>query len=129
MSFSNLLFFFPLLLFLPTCFLGRVDVIDEPTKAAAQENGTQQKQKEIETPTKAANQFQIEEIGRSEQKEKQNISTNGSQTMSCQCEASSKRNITSGPQLGEIWPFDRLTTVDFSLEYLTKVKKKLERVE
>ena len=106
MSFSNLLFFLPLLLFLPTCFLGRVDVIDEPTKAAAQENGTQQKQKEIETSTKAANQFQIEEIGRSEQKEKQNISTNGSQTMSCQCEASSKRNIASGPQLGEIWPLD-----------------------
>ena len=131
MSFSNLLFFLPLLLFLPTsCFLGRVDVIDEPTKAATQENGTQQKQKEIETSTKATNQFQIEEIGRSEQKEKEeNISTNGSQTMSCQCEASSKRNITSGPQLGEIWPFDKLTTVDFSLEYLTKVKKKLERVE
>ena len=107
MPFSNLLFFFPLLIFLPRCFLDRVDVIDEPTKAAAQEKGTQEQKKVetlvIETSDNAAKQFQIEEIGRSERKEKENMSTNGSQMLSCQCDPSSKRNIVSGPQLREMW--------------------------
>ena len=108
MSFSSLLFFFPLLLFLPCCFLGRVDVIDEPTIAAEQENGTEEQKIietfVIETAKKVPKQIQIEEIGRSEQKETKNISTNGSQTLLCQCGPSSKRNVASGPQLREIWP-------------------------
>ena len=101
MSFSNLLFLFPLLTFLPNCFLGRVDVIDEARKGA--EKGTQE-QTEIETfvseakALKALKQFQTEEIGGLEQKETQNISTNGRrQMMLCQCDPSSKRNIASGP--------------------------------
>ena len=97
MSFPNLF----LLIFLLSCFLGRVDVIDEPRIAAdtkPQKTGSQEK-KEIETKvTNASKQFQKEEIGkkeeigRTEENETQNVFTNGSQMVSCQC-PSSKRNV------------------------------------
>ena len=109
MSFYDLSFLLSLLIFLPCCFLGRVEVIDERTiEGAEQQNGTQE-QKEIETfvvetkAIKAQEQFQIEGIGGSKQRgsETQNISLNGNQRVSCQC-PSSKKNIVSVPQVREI---------------------------
>ena len=84
MLFSNLLVLFPFLIFLPCCFLGRVDVIDEPTVPPPQKGTEEQKEIETfvieETTTKAAKEFQIEEIGRSGQNgtEAKDIFTNGS---------------------------------------------------
>ena len=98
MSFSNVLVLFPLLIFLPCCFLGRVDVIDQPIMPPPQKGTEEQKEIETivieETTTKAPKEFQIEEIGRSGQKgtEAKNIFTNGSQVPSCQC-PSRKRNL------------------------------------
>ena len=90
MLFSNLLVLFPFLIFLPCCFLGRVDVIDELTMPPPQKGTEEQKEIEtivIEKATKAPKQFQIEEIGRLGQKgtEAQNIFTNASQMPLCQC--------------------------------------------
>ena len=107
MSFSNLLVLFPLLIFLPCCFLGRVDVIDELTMPPPQKGTEEQKEIETivieETTTKAPKKFQIEEIGRSGQKgtEAENIFTNGSQVPSCQC-PSRKRYIVSVPHVREM---------------------------
>ena len=109
MSFYDLSFLLSLLIFLPCCFFGRVELIDERTiEGAEKQNGTQE-QNEIETfvvetkAIKAQKQFQIEGIGGSKQRgsETQNISINGNQRVSCQC-PSSKRNTVSIPQVREI---------------------------
>ena len=108
MSFSNVLVLFPLLIFLPCCFLGRVDVIDQPIMPPPQKGTEEQKEIETfvieETTTKAAKEFQIEEIGRSGQKgtEAKNIFTNGSRVPSCQC-PSRKRYIVSVPHVRDIF--------------------------
>ena len=106
MLFSNLLVLFPFLIFLPCCFLGRVDVIDEPTVPPPQKGTEEQKEIETfvieETTTKAAKEFQIEEIGRSGQNGTgaKNIFTNGSRVPPCQC-PSRKRNLVSVRHVSE----------------------------
>ena len=71
-----------LLIFLPCCFLGRVDVIGEPRIAAyvkPQKTGSQEQNESETKATDAPKQFEIEEIGKSEENETQNVLTNGSQ--------------------------------------------------
>ena len=70
-------------------------MIGEPRIAAyvkPQKTGSQEQNESETKATDAPKQFEIEEIGKSEENETQNVLTNGSQMVSCQC-PSSKRNV------------------------------------